>query len=91
MKEKFIFSKSIGQLEARSCNETLSSTDEHKTIEIVRWNDDSMSCYTVAYFKVGVESADLNFVDGRPFDEKINREDFWKLAKCSYEILKSLT
>jgi len=87
--EKFIFSKSIGLLEARSCNQRLSSNFEHKTIEIVKWNEDSMSCYTLAYFTIR-ENVDLHFVGGRPFDENINTEDFWKLAKCSYEILNNL-
>ncbi len=48
--------------------------------EIVKWQTDSKgrsTCYTIAYWS----GNDLMFVGDRPFNNKINKKDFWKLAK----------
>ena len=83
----------IDDLELRSCDTYLTNKKEHTTLEIVRWNDlnTRTSCYTIAYFIVDLEEwiADLKFVGNRPFEDCIDRDKFWQLAKLGYKILRA--
>lgn len=85
----------LDDLELRSCdNHLLTNDGEHTTMDIIKWDkmhDGKKHCYSLAYFKVKPEDliADLIFVDGRPFDNKIDKDKFWQLARLGYKILKS--
>jgi hypothetical protein len=88
---KFLFCKSRGNLEARSCNDQLKSEGYHTTIEIVQWDEETIDkCWTIAFFKKEIADHSLIFVGERPFDERVSILDFWNLAKLSSELLKQL-
>ena len=58
-----------------------------KYLEIVKWFTDSEGrsfCYTVASWK----GEDLEFIGDRVFSKKIDKKDFWKLAKKGQKIAK---
>jgi len=71
----------IGDLELRSCNETLTSFGEHTTFEIVLWNNHSnVNCHTVAYWN---KQKDFIVVGKRLNDSNIDKHDFFMLYSLS--------
>ena len=74
----------IGDLEVRSCNQSLCGRDPHETAEIVQWwerHNDRPWCWVLAYWVRGKEGYDLKFVGDRAFEPDVDRKVFWKLAK----------
>lgn len=73
-----------GDLELRTCDDTLSQHGVHNRAEIVRW--EGATCFTIAAWERGYEGFYLRFVGSRPF-EYTDRGDtcgcphFWHLAK----------
>jgi len=96
-----INSKRKGNLEARICNESLMEIREGDifTIEIVQWDKNKKGkefCWVIAHFKPyredgEISNYDLEFCGDRPFDEKVNWEDFRILTESSYRYLKALS
>lgn len=85
------FSIKMGDLEVRSCNKRLITSNEgHDRAEIVQWlnNETKPACYTIAYWGVEDEKYDLRFVGNRPFDEKIDILVFMRLAKMGQDLLE---
>ena len=83
------FSFRIGDLEARSCNDSLLNDGDHTTGEIVCW-ENLTTCYVVAYWVKNREGYDLKFVGARPFDPDLERDDFFTLAELGQKILTSV-
>tara|TARA_R110000824_G_scaffold111026_2_gene259240 strand:- start:90 stop:353 length:264 start_codon:yes stop_codon:yes gene_type:complete len=82
------FNSRIEDLEVRSCTIHLLSDGEHDRAEIVKWSkgrDKKESCCTVAYWNLGEEGYDLQFVGNRPFDA--DDVIFMKLAKHGQQML----
>lgn len=77
----------IEQLEVRSCNKHLMNDGEHITCEIVKWNDDNKTCFTLASWCEHKGGYDLHFVGCRPF-ELCEYSEFWKLAKAGQQYLE---
>lgn len=88
--QKFNFR--VGDLELRSCGKHLLSDGEHNRAEIIKWDKYSIDrkeyCWTVAYWDVGEEGYNLQFVGGRPFD--VDGELFMKLAKQGQQMLDDI-
>ena len=79
------FNFKLGDLELRTCGNSLFK-EENTTAEIVYWmNDDS--CYTVAYWIKDDDYFSLKFVVDRPFNKDIAMNDFFRLAKMGTEFL----
>lgn len=82
-------------LELRSCDEHLTlNNSEHTTLEIVRWSkydgDNKEYCCVIAYYEVSKEYVpSLKFVADRPFEQDINKDDFWQLAELGNQMLSS--
>lgn len=84
----------IGNLEARLCNQYLMKLREGDqfTIEIVQWSEDSSTCFTIASFEPYKSDSnyDLRFCGNRPFDIKVNWNDFRVLGENAYNYLMLL-
>ena len=58
------------------------------TIEIVQWNEDNKNCWTIASFEPHSHCTyDLRFCGNRPFNVKVNWNDFKVLAENAYNYL----
>lgn len=82
------FNLRVGNLEVRSCNNSLLSSEPHTTAEIVKWNNDNLKpfCYTLAFWhKTKDEGYELRFVLDRPF--AVDTKTFMQLAKWGQEHL----
>ena len=77
------------QINFRNGNLELRTTlyPDRVPLEIVQWGDDS--CWTIAswHCRNREERYDLEFVGDRPFDERIDIEDFMCLAKLGQQHL----
>lgn len=81
----------IGDLEVRTCNESLTQDGKHTTAEIIKWEPDTKLppeyCFTIACWKLGKEGFSLEFIGAKPF-EYATSEEFWKLAKLGDDYLQ---
>ena len=75
----------IEDLEVRTCDENLLSHGTAETMSIVRWNKNV--CFCLAYWTKDSEGYNLNFIKGRPFDDDIDKEEFWLLAEIGQKHL----
>jgi len=84
------FNLRVGNLEVRSCNNSLLSGEPHTTAEIIKWdratNDNSSYCFVLAFWhKAKDEGYELRFVLDRPF--AVDTKTFMQLAKWGQEYL----
>lgn len=83
------FSIRVGDLEVRSCNNSLTSKQPHTTAEIVVWK--GTGCSTIARFKEYSEGFDLAMVSDRAFnyvgDSSEKAMEFFYMAKQGYDLL----
>jgi len=87
------FSFRIDNMELRSCGKNLLQNQEHNTAEIIYWEKDKEEkdyCYVIAYYEISKDNnVDLQFVGDRPFSEKIDWNQFYKIAKQGQEVLNN--
>ncbi len=83
------FSKRIGDLELRTCDENLLQRRSLVTMEIIKWTQRAAGpdfCFVVAMWRRDREgNYGLEFIGDRPFHETL--ADFWDLAKFGQEFL----
>lgn len=82
------FSVRIGDLEVRSCGDHLMSSDDDYRAEMVKWSvgsDKKPYCFTVAYWDLGSENYNMQFVGNRPF--ALDSSDFMFMAETGQIIL----
>ena len=72
------FSFKIGNLECRSCNNSLVIKGRHTTAEIVQWHNNY--CWTIAYWLEDKEGFYLHFVGSPPFEINVDPVEFMILA-----------
>jgi hypothetical protein len=73
----------LENLELRSCDKHLISSEKHTTFEIVCWNSFKNYCFTIAYWKDG----NLSFVGERPLLPEVCDYTFQKLVKIGYFLI----
>lgn len=87
------FSIKSGNMELRSCNESLLSSGPHTTAEVVYWDKDSEDkpyCYCISYWKRDSEGFCLYFVGARPFASEIGSAKFMELAKIGQSLMDAM-
>lgn len=85
------FSIRDGDLELRSCNNSLLRDGEHTTAEIIEWfkvEGGGEHCYVLAHWRKDKEGYYLEFCGKRPFS--VGKKKFMKLAKIGQEELEKL-
>lgn len=78
------FSKTIRNLELRTCDIHLLLQGEHTTAVIVQWfprDEGKPFCIALAYWRCDDEGFYLHFVGSRPFDKEVDSNDFWALLQ----------
>jgi len=77
----------VESLELRTCDDNLLSTSskEHMTASIVKWKNSF--CYVLAYWLKDTEGYELKFIGDRPFEDNINKDEFWLLAEIGQKHL----
>ena len=77
----------IESLELRTCDTNLltNTFKEHITAEIVIWNN--KSCFTIAYWIKDSDGFNLKFIEDRPFENNINKDEFWLLVEMGQKHL----
>ena len=90
--DDFYFRAAIGNLEARSVGDHLSSEKPHTTVEIVQWfaGEKSRYCVTVAYFLREESGYYLRFVGKRPVEDGVDWGNFKSLFELSDGVLEIL-
>ena len=86
------FNKRIDDMELKSCDSHLLGLEDHETAEIVMWEFErtvieTPYCYTIAYWVRNREGYYLKFVGNRPFDIRIDKIAFFKLAELGQKHL----
>lgn len=78
-----------GDLELRSCDDSLSNDGKHSTLELVKWvnrfNEPDF-CFVICYWIKSSEGYDLKFVGNR-FLLYPDRETFWNLLEIGQKYL----
>lgn len=90
MKPLPLVSFRIDNLELRSCDSHLTSIEPASTLEIVQWSkhaNGSPYCWTVASWRVDGGGICLQFVDSRPFDDRIDGARLWEMIRFGQKFL----
>lgn len=78
----------IKNIEVRTCSSALLLNEgDHTTAEVIRWfhEGDKRHCIVLAYWKLGKEGYDLQFVGNRPF--QIPWVEFMEAAEFGQKFL----
>lgn len=74
--------KRIGNLEFRLNDDKRSP----EIVGILEQKDGTETCYTLVFYERDNEGYNIHFIGPRPFDESVDRNDFWKLLKFGQKI-----
>jgi hypothetical protein len=75
----------IDNLEFRTCNDNLMDDGNPTTGEILQHVDSH--CFTIAYWEETKDGFNLRFVGNRPFDNSVNQDTFFTIAKYGQSYL----
>ena len=75
----------IGNIEFRTVADGLLDNGKHTTGEILQHGDSF--CWTVAYWEKNNDGFHLRFVGSRPFENSVNKKDFFALAEFGQNYL----